>query len=273
MKERFAVVGGDARQLRLGKALEQDGATVFYHGFSRRGEEEPDVEESSLEQCAACDVVILPLPASMDGEHIHMPLGEGQIPLRQVVELARPGTLVVGGKLPPLLWEAAAHREVAVEDYFAREELQVLNAIPTAEGAVQIAMEELGVTLHGTPVLILGYGRIGKLLAHRLQGLGCRVTVAARKCSDRAWIGAFGLQPVDFSQLEKHLSSQLLVCNTVPQQVLGEREISAIPKDGLILDLASKPGGEEEGRRQKFQVDRHGEAGRCHMHRAGGDAT
>lgn len=42
----------------------------------------------------------------------------------------------------------------------------VANAVPTAEGAVQVAMEELPFTLHSARVLILGFGRVGKLTAH-----------------------------------------------------------------------------------------------------------
>ena len=38
----------------------------------------------------------------------------------------------------------------------------VANAVPTAEGAVQVAMEELPFTLHSARVLILGFGRVGE---------------------------------------------------------------------------------------------------------------
>ena len=41
------------------------------------------------------------------------------------------------------------------------EELALLNAIPTAEGAIQKAMELSMVTLHGSNALIFGLGRCG----------------------------------------------------------------------------------------------------------------
>ena len=43
--------------------------------------------------------------------------------------------------------------------------------MPTAEGAIQLAMEELPITLHGARVLVIGYGRLGRVLADRLAGL------------------------------------------------------------------------------------------------------
>ena len=55
----------------------------------------------------------------------------------------------------------------------------IANAVPTAEGAVQLAMEELPITLHGARVLVVGFGRVGKLTAHRFRALGARVSVAA----------------------------------------------------------------------------------------------
>lgn len=59
--------------------------------------------------------------------------------------------------------------------------------MPTAEGAIQLAMEELPITLHGARVLVIGYGRLGRVLADRLAGLKARVSVAARRYADLAW--------------------------------------------------------------------------------------
>ena len=45
-------------------------------------------------------------------------------------------------------------------------------------------MEATDRTLHGSRCLIIGYGRIGRLLADRLLSLGAEVTVSARKYGD-----------------------------------------------------------------------------------------
>ena len=137
----------------------------------------------------------------------------------------------------------AEEKGVRAFDYFAREELAVRNAVPTAEGAIQIAMEELGTTLFGARVLVIGYGRIGRLLAHRLKGLGARVTVSARKYEDLAWIEAFGCCAERTGELEGWLCSYDLIINTVPAPVLGEALLEDVSPECLIIDLASKPGG------------------------------
>ena len=104
-------------------------------------------------------------------------------------------------------------------------------------------MEQLPITIHGARVLVIGYGRVGKLVAHRMHALGAQVTVAARRFEPLAWAQALGYQTRQLGQLSSHLGGCDLVVNTVPAQVLGETELADLNPDCLVLDLASKPGG------------------------------
>ena len=124
----------------------------------------------------------------------------------------------------------------------ASEELSVRNAIPTAEGAIEAAMKHTSVTLHGTPCLVLGFGRIGKVLAHDLSALGAKVSVSARKRSDLAWIDAFGYAPLHTNRLSGTLGEFRVVFNTVPHQVLDETLLAELPPDCLLIELASASG-------------------------------
>jgi dipicolinate synthase subunit A len=121
--------------------------------------------------------------------------------------------------------------------------MAVLNAIPTAEGAIQIAMEELPITLNGSQVLILGYGRIGKVLSRMLAGIGAVVTVEARKYSDLAWIKANGQKSVYINDLKTVTGKMDLIVNTIPHKILDSDLLETLGKDCLVIDLASKPGG------------------------------
>jgi dipicolinate synthase subunit A len=104
-------------------------------------------------------------------------------------------------------------------------------------------MEELPITLQEANVLILGYGRLGKVLANRFAALGARVAVAARKCSDLAWAEAFGYESVPMGELAGRLCRSDLVINTAPVRLLGEEELEDLRPGSLVIDLASKPGG------------------------------
>jgi dipicolinate synthase subunit A len=122
----------------------------------------------------------------------------------------------------------------------------IANTIPTAEGAIQIAMEELPITLHRSKALVIGFGRIGKILAHRLSGLGMRVSVSARRYADLAWIEAYGYGVEHTEELDGWLCGYDLVINTVPAQVLTEHRLKELKEGCVVIDLASKPGGADE---------------------------
>jgi dipicolinate synthase subunit A len=155
----------------------------------------------------------------------------------------RPGQLLCAGKVAPHLRLLAEERGIRLVDYLEREELAVANAVPTAEGAVQIAMEEMNITLHCARALVIGYGRLGRVTAQRLAALGTHVSVAARSHEQLAWADVWGYQTEHISRLAPWLCSYDLVINTVPASVLGEEELSALKPGVLVIDLASKPGG------------------------------
>lgn len=116
------------------------------------------------------------------------------------------------------------------------------NAYITAESALDVALPRLPCLLRGCPVLILGWGRIGKCLARLMENLGARVTVAARKEHDRAILRSLGYGAVDISELDSMLPSFRLIFNTVPQMLLPEDKICLCRKDCVQIDLASQPG-------------------------------
>ena len=169
------------------------------------------------------------------------------VPLSHLLDALRPSQVICAGMVRPQVAAMAADRGLTLHDYFAREELAVANAVPTAEGAVQLAMEHLPITIHGSRVLVIGFGRVGRLTAQRFQALGARVSVAARKYEQLAWAQALGFGGEHLAHLKGWLCGYDLIVNTVPAQVLGQEELEDIKPDCLILDLASKPGGVDLG--------------------------
>lgn len=109
------------------------------------------------------------------------------------------------------------------------------NASITAHCTLELALAKLPVTLEKCPVLVIGWGRIGKCLAKLLHGLGACVTVAARKESRRVMIEALGYKSCPIGDI--HAENYRLIINTVPAMVLP-----AAPGTALKIDLASQPG-------------------------------
>ena len=162
--KRFAVVGSDARQAAAGRALARAGYTV-----------------GGVQQLPQADCILLPLP-----------LEQADLPLAQLLGTAKPGALALGGKVTESALSIARAAGVELVDYFARPELTVYNAIPTAEGCIGILLERRSRALWGAAVLVLGFGPVGRALAVRLAALGARVTVAARRPVQRAMAEELG---------------------------------------------------------------------------------
>lgn len=158
-----------------------------------------------------------------------------------VFACCRRGTRVYGGGLSPLR-QALLDCGAEPVELFGTEPLTTHNAVPTAEGAIALAVLHSPYRLHGAPCLVIGYGHIGRVLANKLHGLSARVTVAARRPSDRATAEAFGLEADETGRYARGLAYHF-VFNTVPAPVLTQDQLAALLPGCLLLELASAPGG------------------------------
>lgn len=242
----FAFIGGDLRQVRVINQLSAMGHEVHTYGLENaRLEDSHSIQKSdSLSSClSGADVVVFPLPYHSATDEVNSCFSKHVIHVHDVLEEMSSHQLLLAGKVDGYLKALAQLHQISLIDYMEREELSVLNTIPTVEGALSIAMAETPYTLHGSRCLVLGYGRIGKLLSQALKALGATVHVAARKHSDLAWIKANAMTGIPMKNLSHVIGQYNLIFNTVPAMILGFSQLSLIPDDCLIIDLASKPGG------------------------------
>lgn len=242
----YTVIGGDLRQIQAANYLSRKLSTaVRIYGFDEypgacAGLKRCESLEEALE---GCDFLILPLPISSDDTYLSTPFHKEKILLDTILSAIPFQATVLGGRVTPALRERFVSKGLSVEDYFAREELTILNAIPTAEGAIQIALEEMPITLHGSHCMVTGMGHVSKVLVPRLVAMGAKVTVAARKCADRAWARSMGCESCTISQMGETIGEMDVVFNSVPAMLFDEALLEKVPEETLLIDLASKPGG------------------------------
>lgn len=240
----FAVIGGDMRQGCLAGILKNSGYEVIVCGLSSCPELPPEVKRADVHEAVrGADVIILPLPVSRDGAAVNAPFSSEPIYLNDILSDVSKGQMITGGIVSEKFAADARDREALVTDYFDREELAVLNAIPTAEGALETAMRESRRTIYGSSILISGYGRIGRVLTRMLLRLGADVCVSLRKQSDKAWALAEGAHPIFVRQIEEYAPRFDTVFNTVPHMIFDSTLISKFKPRTLFIDLASPPGG------------------------------
>ncbi len=244
MSHHFAVIGGDARQVKLAQLLSQHSRHVTAFGMDETPPSLPVHYTQNLSEAVGdADCVVLPIPLLQRDGQLNMPLMARAIAPSALLSVLQKGQVVAAGLVPESFRQACLTCGVEVVDYANREELAIRNAVPTVEAALQIAMEKMPVTLHGSRALVIGNGRIGKLLARALQALGAQVSVSARRVVDKTWVEVLGGRSLDTARLTAFLPEFDVIFNTVPHAVLGESELAAVARHCLLIDLASAPGG------------------------------
>lgn len=238
MKRSVALLGGDSRQVHLARMLLADGWAVSTWGLEK-GDGPCGVP---LQKAVEPEIVILPLPVCREGK-LYLPLTDTALEVEKLWPKLRYDQLLLGGMTGELTRRLMLDYGLTLVDYYQREEVQIANAVPTAEGAIQRAMEATERTLCSSRCLVIGYGRIGKVLAQRLKALGAEVTVAARKYSDLAWIEALGYQKLPVKDMDGAMERFHLIFNTAPSTVLAGALLRQMRPDSLIIELASPPGG------------------------------
>jgi dipicolinate synthase subunit A len=247
MSTSFSIIGGDLRTIKLAKMLANEGNKIYTYGLEKAEELKDNSNIIFTEKISRAipkdvEVVIGPIPFTSNGININAPFGEKEISIREMIHYLE-GKILIAGSISPEIYDMANDEYIEIIDIMKREELAVLNTISTAEGAIEIAISNTNKIIHGSEVLILGFGRIGKVLARKMAGLSAKVTCAARKDEDLAWIRAYGHKETNINALGENLSQYDIILNTVPHLVLNKERLQYVKKDVLLIDLASNPGG------------------------------
>jgi len=237
MKKTIGIIGGDERSKKLKECLEEEGYAVKTFGVI-------DNDYTDLNDfLRGITYVVGGIPFSRDDQTINMPNVTNKVSIENLFNSMKESKTLVAGSFSSNVKLLASKHDIKLYDFLDDEDFAIYNAIPTAEGAIKIAVEEHSGTIHSSNCLILGFGRIGKALADALRGLHANIFVAARKKEDLAWIKTMGYTPVIYKDLLTILPKIDILFNTVPHLLIKREEIIVMKKDSLIIDLASYPGG------------------------------
>jgi dipicolinate synthase subunit A len=235
-------IGGDIRQLEAAKTVKQHGYNPLLMGFD-------SIDTAEIEKLKYFDLpeevcaLVLPVAGISESGEIPATFSDKKIFVSDFAEKISDSITLVLGKSIPSLTKLISEKSIKIVELLKMEEFAILNAIPTAEGAIQLAMENTAITIHGSTCMVLGFGRIGRILSRMLKGIGASVLVEARKAEDIAWIKVAGFRPVHQTKLSDYVSKADIIFNTVPALMLSEHLIEKLKKDVLVIDLASAPGG------------------------------
>ena len=241
-KPSVGILGGDKRLVYTGKYLCEEGFSVKAACFDKYPEKLDFFEEDIKKSVQESEIILLPVPPIKEG-NLNCVYGEKAVDFgKEIVPLLKDKTVFtpMKEKLFTLYPQLSASK---LYDYGEREDFAVRNAMPTAEGALYVAMGNTEKTICSSKCLVCGCGRIGKVLAPMLKRLWASVWVSARKPEDIGWIEANGMNSLRTDGLEICQLDFDIIFNTVPHMVFDKKLLSRLDKKTLIIDLASVPGG------------------------------
>lgn len=242
----IAVLGGDARQLEVIRKLTELDAKLSLVGFDQLnqtfiGATKMDIAELDFSDF---DAIILPVPGTNLSGEIETIFSNEKIVLEEEMLMETPEHCVVfSGITNRYLDEIITKSKRKLIKLFERDDVAIFNSIPTVEGTIMMVIQNTDFTIHGSNVIVLGFGRTGMSVARVFSCLGAHVKVGARKSEDIARITELGLKPFHIANLEHEVEEVDIVINTVPSIIVTASVISKMPIHTLIIDLASKPGG------------------------------
>jgi len=251
----FAVIGGDKRCAYVASDLAARRLSVKTSGLELSGILPPSLLSPLRDTLESADYLILPLPLLDREEHLYTRYTDLALDIFSIIRDCRPGARLFAGRIPGHVADFARFTGRQMDDYYDREEMQILNAVPTAEGTLGVLMDIMPRTVSGSSVLVTGYGRTAQALAMLLRACGARVTVAARRLEALAQARTAGCQAVEIERLERQALPYDAVVNTVPARVITAGVIDMLRHDCFVVDIASPPGGVDVGYAVKCGID------------------
>ena len=234
MSKVFSVIGGDQRNAYLASLLKEDNFDVKVYGLHSDIPESKNLEDALINS----DFVIGPVPYFKEEFY-----ESTNCNIEELFDKLKNKSIFIAGKIDDEMRILGKDKRIHLIDLFELEEFAIQNSIPTAEGAIQIAMRELPTTIHASNVLVSGFGRVGKMLAKMLTGLGAKVTTVSRSYEQIAISRSLGYNALHFRELPPVLQKMDIIFNTVPQLVFHNILIDKLNKQCLIIDVSSKPHG------------------------------
>lgn len=242
----IVLAGGDARQLEVIRRLTELDAGVTLCGFDRldtpfsgviKADWTPDILQNA-------DALVLPAVGTDDDGNVSTIFTDLELKLTDAHLSAAPKTCkVITGMAKPFLRKLCEKHQIALVELFERDDVAIYNSIPTAEGALMMAIQNTDITIHNSNCMVLGLGRTGFTMARTLNALGANVKVGVRR--DESFARAFevGFEPFYMPEIARQAGNIDLIFNTIPTMIVTAQVIAQLPLRACIIDLASKPGG------------------------------
>ncbi|WP_100404438.1 dipicolinic acid synthetase subunit A [Bacillus solitudinis] len=242
----IVIIGGDARQLEIIRKLSTLDAKISLVGFEQLDDGFIGASKQTMNEIewSTVDAVLLPISGmNQDGEIDSIFSNETlQLELEQL-KRTPDHCVVYSGISNETLDQLTTNANRKLVKLMERDDIAIYNSIPTAEGAVMMAIQNTDITIHSANVVVLGLGRVGMTVARSFAALGANVKVGARESQHLARITEMGMKSFHTANIIEEMREVDICINTIPALIVTSKVLAEMPMHTLIIDLASKPGG------------------------------
>lgn len=239
-------IGGDARQLEVIQKFVELDATITLIGFDQLQNHFPGIIKKNLtpEALKKIDALVLPTVGTDDNGAVESIFSSKELVLLDDhIEQLPKHAKIYTGMVKSYLKNLCSKYGIEIVELLERDDVAIYNSIPSAEGALMMAIQNTDITIHGSRCMVLGLGRTGLTLARTLKGLGAHVMTGVRRSEHFARAWEMGFEPFYIEELAERVSHVDLLFNTIPTMIVTAKVIANFPHRAVIIDLASKPGG------------------------------
>ena len=215
----FIIIGGDSRQIYMAEYLEAMGYDVSLYGL-------PEINKKCIAdikfEIESKDAVVMPLPVTKDGKYIFsiVPIKET---VDEIISYVKPEQAVFAGMINKGLELKIKKKKASIYDYFRREDVTVMNTVPTVQGIIKAVIDNIDYTVFSSRCAIFGYGRVAKITADTFYSLGADITICARKKGDLATAETKGYESCEITEFYKTAHNFDIIINTVPSLVVDKK--------------------------------------------------
>jgi len=250
----FSIIGGDKRNANLKHLLEEDGHSVKAYGFSKYKESIVENTSNLEDAVEGSKYIIAGIPFTSDNNLIVSPFSNMNIRAEDLINTLSSEQILIAGAINKEIYKMAEDRNISILDILKHEQMSLLNAIPTAEGVIKIIIEETDITISGSNVMVIGYGRIGKILCKMLNGMGANVSVVVNTYISKAEAEGLGQKVIMYDDINSYLPDMNTIVNTVPSTVIDKNNFIYIQETSLVVDIASPPFGVNYGDSKNYSI-------------------
>ena len=238
-------IGGDERNIHIYETIKNKFENSDIIAFKDK--------EYDKEKVANAGIIVLPILSSKDAEFLYSPLYDKQIRIEELLSSIKNAKIIIGGRIDKNTKSFAENNNIRCIEYIELENFKSLNAIPTAEAALAIAVLNTKKTIWRSKCLVAGYGCIGKYLCFLLQAMGAEVVASARKESDFNEMKRKNINFINTCDINEDLEKYDIIFNTIPHRIFSEEKIKDLKKDKLLIDLASAPYGLDHSKTENYK--------------------